>query len=90
MEEEKGREIPYFYSRMSNFFNMVFFSFADVRAQFVFQYALNETQRIGSVFSNVYYVSLQGREILMKMLEVFVRKFQTIAKHHIPAILEKW
>jgi len=26
----------------------------------------------------------------MKMLEVFVRKFQTIAKHHIPMIMEKW
>jgi len=30
-----------------------------------------------------------GREILMKMLEVFVRKFQTIAKHHIPIIMAK-
>eukprot|EP00794_Sanderia_malayensis_P003404 gene3404-3894_t len=30
-----------------------------------------------------------GRDILMKMLEVFVRKFKTIAKQHIPAILEK-
>lgn len=30
-----------------------------------------------------------GREILMKMLEVFVRKFQAIAKHHIPAIMDK-
>ena len=26
----------------------------------------------------------------MKMLEVFVRKFKTTAKHHIPAILDKW
>ena len=25
----------------------------------------------------------------MKMLEVFIRKFQTIAKHHIPAIMAK-
>ena len=40
--------------------------------------------------ANVLFVSLQGREILMKMLEVFVRKFKTIAKQHIPAILEKW
>jgi len=30
-----------------------------------------------------------GRDILMKMLEVFVRKFKTTAKHHIPAILDK-
>ncbi|XP_031549522.1 transformation/transcription domain-associated protein-like isoform X2 [Actinia tenebrosa] len=30
-----------------------------------------------------------GREILMRMLEVFVRKFQSIAKHHIPAIFKK-
>ncbi|XP_065666832.1 transformation/transcription domain-associated protein isoform X3 [Hydra vulgaris] len=33
--------------------------------------------------------SVNGREILMKMLEVFVRKFQTIAKYHIPGIMNK-
>ena len=32
----------------------------------------------------------QGREILMRMLEVFVRKFQSIAKHHVPAIFKRW
>lgn len=30
-----------------------------------------------------------GREILMRMLEVFVRKFQSIAKHHVPAIFKR-
>ncbi|XP_048580263.1 transformation/transcription domain-associated protein isoform X2 [Nematostella vectensis] len=30
-----------------------------------------------------------GREILIRMLEVFVRKFQSIAKHHIPVIFSK-
>ncbi|XP_078376381.1 transformation/transcription domain-associated protein-like isoform X4 [Oculina patagonica] len=30
-----------------------------------------------------------GREILMRMLEVFVRKFQSIAKHHVPAIFNR-
>ncbi|KAJ7354743.1 hypothetical protein OS493_030520 [Desmophyllum pertusum] len=30
-----------------------------------------------------------GREILMRMLEVFVRKFQSIAKHHVPAIFSR-
>ena len=26
----------------------------------------------------------------MRMLEVFVRKFQSIAKHHVPAIFKRW
>ena len=26
----------------------------------------------------------------MRMLEVFVRKFQSIAKHHVPAIFNRW
>ena len=36
------------------------------------------------------HVTFQGREILMRMLEVFVRKFQSIAKHHVPAIFNRW
>ena len=34
--------------------------------------------------------SLQGRELLMRMLEVFVLKFKTIAQLQLPAILAKW
>ena len=33
---------------------------------------------------------LKGREILMRMLEVFVRKFHSIAMHELPVIMEKW
>ncbi len=32
----------------------------------------------------------KGREILMRMLEVFVRKFHSIAMHELPVIMEKW
>ncbi len=32
----------------------------------------------------------QGREILMKMMEVFILKFQTIAEYQIPEIFSRW
>ena len=35
-------------------------------------------------------VLFQGRELLMRMLEVFVLKFKTIAKVQLPQILQKW
>ena len=41
-------------------------------------------------FLLTYFFFFQGREILMRMLEVFVRKFQSIAKHHVPAIFKRW
>jgi transformation/transcription domain-associated protein len=32
----------------------------------------------------------QGRELLMRMLEVFVIKFKTIAKLQLPVLMNKW
>lgn len=32
----------------------------------------------------------QGRELLMRMLEVFVLKFKTIAKLQLPVLMSKW
>lgn len=32
----------------------------------------------------------EGRELLMRMLEVFVLKFKTIAKIQLPILLSKW
>lgn len=39
---------------------------------------------------SVFYFFSQGRELLMRMLEVFVLKFKTIAKVQLPQILQKW
>ena len=36
------------------------------------------------------YYSLQGRELFMRMLEVFVLKFKTIAEIQMPMLLQKW
>jgi hypothetical protein len=33
---------------------------------------------------------LQGRDILMRMMEVFILKFQFIAEYRIPEIFNKW
>ena len=32
----------------------------------------------------------QGRDILMRMMEVFILKFQSISEYQIPDIFEKW
>jgi len=40
------------------------------------------------VYTTVFFV--QGRELLMRMLEVFVLKFKTIARIQLPQILAKW
>ena len=45
------------------------------------------------MYCHMYYNTvsvLQGRELLMRMLEVFVLKFKTIAKTQLPQILAKW
>jgi hypothetical protein len=47
------------------------------------------------VYQNAFLLSFflfftKGREILMRMLEVFVRKFHSIAMHELPVIMEKW
>lgn len=34
--------------------------------------------------------SNEGRELLMRMLEVFVLKFKTIAKIQLPILVAKW
>lgn len=34
--------------------------------------------------------SSEGRELLMRMLEVFVLKFKTIAKIQLPILISKW
>ena len=31
-----------------------------------------------------------ARDILMRMMEVFILKFQSIAEYHIPEIMERW
>ena len=31
-----------------------------------------------------------SRDILMRMMEVFILKFQSIAEYHIPEIMERW
>lgn len=41
-------------------------------------------------YFKIFYFSFQGRELLMRMLEVFVLKFKTIAKIQLPQILQKW
>lgn len=33
---------------------------------------------------------MNGRDVLMRMMEVFVLKFQSIAQYQIPEVLEKW
>lgn len=34
--------------------------------------------------------STEGRELLMRMLEVFVLKFKTISKIQLPILINKW
>lgn len=34
--------------------------------------------------------SSEGRDLLMRMLEVFVLKFKTIANIHLPLLIVKW
>ena len=40
------------------------------------------------IFNNYFYA--QGRELLMRMLQVFVLKFQTIAEIQLPVLMQKW
>ena len=50
-----------------------------------------ETAMAGrTVFTQFCCCCCQGRELLMRMLEVFVLKFKTIARVQLPQILQKW
>ena len=44
----------------------------------------------GSTYSDMQIYILQGRELLMRMFEVFVLKFKSIAEIQMPVLLQKW
>ena len=52
----------------------------------LFQLLLNLVECIRQISDQ----DLSGRDVLMRMMEVFVLKFQSIAQYQIPDVLEKW